>query len=141
MTTTIRVADLMTEGVITVRPFDTLEDVFELMSENKIRHIPVVNADGELEGLVTHRDLVGKALFAMNDVPLSVEKNLLRETRVSEAMTVEPDTIEADASLSDAARIILENKYGCLPVMENTKLVGIITEADFVKYTLQQLGD
>jgi len=131
----------MTEGVITVRPFDTLEDVFELMSENKIRHIPVVNADGELEGLVTHRDLVGKALFAMNDVPLSVEKNLLRETRVSEAMTVEPDTIEADASLSDAARIILENKYGCLPVMENTKLVGIITEADFVKYTLQQLGD
>lgn len=141
MSELMKVADLMTQDVITVRPFESLEDVFEIMNDHKIRHVPVVNADGELEGLVTHRDLVGKALYAMNDVPLSLEKNLLRETKVSEAMTVEPDTIESDAPLSEAARIILENKYGCLPVMENTKLVGIITESDFVKFTLQQLGE
>ena len=94
--------------------------------------------DGELVGLVTDRDLSRSALGAVEQLPLSVERDILRRRRIRNIMATEPDSIEPDATLREAAEILLENKVGCLPVVEGLHLVGIITEADFVRDFLER---
>lgn len=132
------VRDLMTERVYTLRENDRLLDLEELMSSRHVRHVPVVDRDGELVGLVTHRDLARGVLGRTQELPIGVEEDILRRRRVGEIMVTEPETIEPDTQLAEAAEIMLENKIGCLPVTEGTRLVGILTEADFVRDYLER---
>jgi CBS domain-containing membrane protein len=97
-----------------------------------------VDREGDLVGLVTHRDLSRSVLGRLEDVPMSVERDVLRTRRIREIMTTEPDTVEPDLALKEAAAILLENKIGCLPVVEGMHLVGILTEADFVRDYLER---
>jgi CBS domain-containing membrane protein len=127
------VRDLMTEKVFTLSPSDNLVALEDLMDARHVRHVPIVDREGDLVGLVTHRDLSRSFLGRLDDLPVSVERDLLRGRRVREIMTTEPETVEPDASLKEAASILFENKIGCLPVVEGLHLVGILTEADFVR--------
>jgi CBS domain-containing membrane protein len=133
-----QVRDLMTERVFTLRENDRLLDLEELMSSHHVRHVPIVDRDGELVGLVTHRDLARGVLGRLDDVPIGVEEDILRRRRIGEIMVTDPDTIEPDTPLREAAETMLENKIGCLPVTEGTRLVGILTEADFVRDYLER---
>ena len=130
----MQVRDLMTEPVFTLRPLDDLETLYDLMDSKHIRHVPVVDRERELVGLVTHRDLSRTALGPQGDVPLSVQQEMLRRRKVREIMATEVDTIEADEDLLVAAEMLIENKIGCVPVVEGTHLVGILTESDFVRH-------
>jgi CBS domain-containing membrane protein len=130
----LQVADLMTEKVVFARENDRLDTVYDVMAENHIRHIPVVNKDQEVIGLISQRDLVGAALFTDQSMPLSQVRDLLREIKVSEVMIRGAETTEPDESLREAGLKMLENKFGCLPVVEGQTLIGILTEADFVQY-------
>ncbi len=132
------VRDLMTENVFTLRPKDNLATLYDLMDSRHVRHVPVVDPEGDIVGLVTHRDLSRSALGALDDLPLSAERDELRRRRVRDIMATEPDTIEPDASLREAAQMLLENKIGCVPVVEGLHLVGILTEADFVRDFLER---
>ena len=127
------VRDLMTEKVFTLKSRDDLETLYDLMDSRRVRHVPILDNEGELVGLVTDRDLSRTALGAVEELPLSVERDILRRRRIRDIMVTEPDTIEPDAPLSEAAGMLLEHKVGCLPVVEGLHLVGIITEADFVR--------
>jgi acetoin utilization protein AcuB len=127
------VRDLMTERVFTLAPSDNLVALEDLMDSRHVRHVPIVDREGDLLGLVTHRDLSRTVLGRLDDVPMSVERDLLRTRLVREIMTTEPDTVEPDLALKEAAAILLENKIGWLPVVEGMHLVGILTEADFVR--------
>jgi CBS domain-containing membrane protein len=132
------VRDLMTEKVFTLKPKDDLAALYDLMDTRHVRHVPIVDSDGELVGLVTDRDLSRSALGAVEELPLSVERDILRRRRIRGIMATEPDSIEPDATLKEAAEILLENKVGCLPVVEGLHLVGILTEADFVRDFLER---
>jgi CBS domain-containing membrane protein len=132
------VRDLMTEKVHTLTPKDDLASLYDLMDSLRVRHVPIVDSEGEIVGLVTDRDLSRSALGAVADLPLSVERDILRRRRVRDIMATEPDVIEADARLKEAAGMLLENKVGCLPVVEGLRLVGILTEADFVRDFLER---
>ncbi len=132
------VRDLMTEKVFTLKGRDDLAALYDLMDSRHVRHVPVVDNDGELIGLVTDRDLSRSALGAVEELPLSVERDILRRRRVRDIMATEPDVIEPDATLREAAEMLLENKIGCLPVVEGLHLVGILTEADFVRDYLER---
>ena len=125
------VRDLMTETVFTVSPADDLATLYDLMDSRHVRHVPVVE-DEELVGLVTSTELSRSALGKVDELPLSEERAMLRRRHVRDIMLGEPDTIEPDSLLQDAAELLLESKIGCLPVVEGLRLVGIITEADFV---------
>lgn len=129
----MKVADLMTDDVVAVRPGDDLGTLYDLMWDYNIRHMPVVDQEGSLVGLVTHRDLLRHSLIDRGDVPESLEHTLLEEFRVREVMNTHVATTTPDVDIRDAAQVMLENKYGCLPVVENDRLVGILTEADFVQ--------
>ncbi len=128
------VRDLMTEHVFTLQPADDLEALYDLMDAHHVRHVPIVDRDGDLVGLVTQRDLARSALGTQDVLPLSAQQEILRRRHVREIMATEVETVEPDESLKAAALMLLENKIGCLPVVEGEHLVGILTESDFVRY-------
>ena len=127
------VRDLMTDNVFTLSPRDDLVQLYDLMDSHRVRHVPIVDKEGDVVGLVTLRDLFRGALGSLDELPLSVEREMLRRRRVRDIMQTEPDTIEAEMTLVEAAQMLLENKVGCLLVVEGMRLVGILTEADFVR--------
>ena len=130
----LRVRDLMTPNVVTVRPDDSIAMAYELMLDNRFRHLIVVDAEGDLVGLLTHRDLLRYSLIERSELPLSLQRSILRRIRVEEVMTSEVETAEPGQWLQEAALVMFENKYGCLPVVEGSRVVGILTEADFVRF-------
>lgn len=133
----MKVRDLMTPDVYTLRIHDTALAAHELMERHRIRHVPLVDADNELVGLVTQRDLLRGVLAQAIELPLSARNELLRRVRLEEVMIAEPESVEPDQELVEAGGMLLENKFGCLPVVEGTTLVGILTEADFVRYVTE----
>ncbi len=133
----LRVRDLMTPDVHVVHPDDPLAKLRDVMSEKHIRHVPVVDDDGGIVGLVSERDLLRRAAGLEGEVPLSVSRDVSATVKVSELMNWQVETIEADDDAATAAAIMLENKYGCLPVVEQGVLAGILTEADFVRHVAE----
>jgi len=134
------VRELMTERLYTLGPQDDLEELYELMDDHRIRHVPVVDRDGDLVGLVSQRDLARGALGPQDALPLNVQQELMRRRKVREIMSTEVETVDPDVELSVAAQMMLDNKIGCLPVVEGEHLVGILTEADFVRWYLERRG-
>lgn len=133
-----RVDEVMRQRVFAVRPDDDLATVLELMEQHHVRHIPVVEDEENLVGLVSHRDLLRHSMIEQADVPSFVEDAMLEKVRVGEVMTTDPESVTPDTPLAEAARLMYENKYGCLPVVEGMRLVGILTEADFVRLAAQE---
>jgi len=134
----LRVRDLISNRSLqTVYPEDNLALVNQIMFDNRIRHLPVIDReDGTLLGLISHRDLVRHALFA---TPAYSEDDFLSKTKVNFAMIRDVETIDIDTDIKDAATTMLENKFGCLPVMEGGQLTGILTESDFVEFVRSQV--
>lgn len=130
----LSVRDLMTERVIAVQPDTDLTAVRDLLWEHNIRHLPVVDGDGDLIGLVSQRDLLRHALIDQTHLPDYVEEAVLERLKASDVMTAHVERVSADTDLREAAQVMFENKYGCLPVTEGDRLVGILTEADFVRF-------
>ncbi len=133
-----RVRDLMTSKPYTLGPRDNLAALYDLMDTHRVRHVPIVDGDGDLVGLLTHTDLALSALGGLSDLPLSMERDLLQRRRVREIMVTEIETVEPDTPLANAANLLIENKIGCLPVVEGNHLVGILTESDFVRRFVQE---
>ena len=130
----LRVRDLMTSNVVTTRQDNSVATAYELMLENRFRHLVVLNEEGDLVGLLTHRDLLRHALIERAELPLGLQRSVLRRIRVEEVMTSEVETVEPGQWLHEAAQLMFENKYGCLPVVEDEQVVGILTESDFVRF-------
>jgi CBS domain-containing membrane protein len=130
----LRVRHLMSDRVYSVAPDDDLATVRDLMDDHQIRHVPVVDRDGDLVGLVSHRDLLRAALIERADLPQVIERGLLEATHVRDVMTTYLETVDPDLELTEAARLLAASKFGSLPVAENGHLVGILTEADFVRH-------
>ncbi len=126
----LSVGDFMTRELVTLKETDDLALAEQILRLGGIRHLPVVR-DHKLVGLLTHRDLL--RAFATRSA---------RNTPARDVMTREPVTVRPTTSLVHAARIMLANKYGCLPVCdEGAKLVGIITESDFVRFAADMVQD
>ncbi len=128
----ISVGEFMTKDLVTVREADDLALAEALLKLGGIRHLPVVR-DRKLVGILTHRDVLRSGLSG---------KTSARELPVSEVMTKDPTFVRPALGLSQAARLMLERKFGCLPVCEDDgTLVGVITEADFVRFAADVVRD
>ena len=138
---TTRVRDVMAKRPITIDPEAPLATAVAVMREREIRHLPVVDATNRLIGIITDRDLRSAALapalaeFLPVGLRRAVESaaGILAELRVKDAMTWSVVTTRPDATVSEAAAVMFERRIGCLPVRENGKLVGIVTERDVFK--------
>lgn len=127
------VADLMNRNPICVDVREDIEVAAGLLSDNNIRHLPVVDSDGNLQGILSDRDLLGVVMRTRPWILQDRTENIWTTHKVREFMTKTPETVTPDIDLLEAGEIMLENKISCLPVVEGNRVVGIITEADFVK--------
>jgi CBS domain-containing protein len=125
----LRVRDVMTAEVTTLKRNDKLTLADDIMHLGRIRHLPVLDDDGqELVGIVSQRDLFRGALAKALGYGQSAQRKLMDSLVVKEVMSTDGVTTSPDISLVEAARVLMERKIGCLPVVENGRLVGILTE-------------
>ena len=135
----MKVADLMSTDLVTLTEDETLAHAQRCMARGRIRHLPVVR-DGKLTGLVTHRDLLAASFSIFAEVERNEQRRIFDTVRVVEAMHRDVVTVSPTLGVAQAASILLENKYGCLPVVDGEGiLVGIVTEADFLRLTVRLL--
>lgn len=132
----LTVGDLMTTKVFTLLESDSLYTAKQIMEMARVRHVPIVDARDAFIGLITHRDMLSLAVSRLSDIDPSTQDELDAGIPLHEIMRTDVAVVSPDTLLRDAAHMLLEHKYGCLPVVENNKLVGIITEADFLRLTI-----
>jgi CBS domain-containing membrane protein len=128
----LRVRDVMTSDATTLQRNDKLTLADDIMRLGRIRHLPVVDENGQLAGILTQRDLFRGALAKALGYGERAQRQLMDTLVVKEVMTSEVITTTPDTPLAEAAHVLVERKIGCLPVVEGGRLVGIITESDFV---------
>ena len=129
----LRVRDVMTADPTTLKRNDKLTLADDIMRLGRVRHLPVLDDDDQiLVGIVTQRDLFRDALAQALGYGKHAQRKILDTLSVKDVMATEVVTVSPDASLVEAARLLTERKIGCLPVVDNGRLVGILTEGDFV---------
>jgi CBS domain-containing protein len=128
----ITVNDLMCRDLVTVGETDALRTIEDLLRRNRIRHLPVVRGH-KLVGLVTHRDFL-RALERERERPQGQGEPIW----VTDFMTTELKTVRPETPAREAVRTLLDNKIGCLPVVDEAgRLAGILTDSDLVRYAGQ----
>ncbi len=131
----MRVRELMSGDVATIGAGESCQEAVRRMVERKIRHLPVVDGAGTLVGVVTDRDL-RHHLFeprVLKGIGAVSVDSLLRAVPVTEVMSSPVVTVAPDDELETAARAMLEDKVGSLPVVAGGRVVGIITETDLLR--------
>jgi len=129
---TARVRDHMTTKVLTLDAGKRLIVVQEMMGWAHIRHIPVIEKGRRVVGIVSHRDLLHAAMSSTAVAATVERRQYLGMIPLANVMRTDVQTIGPDASIQEAALRMREGKIGCLPVVENDKLIGIISEYDLL---------
>jgi acetoin utilization protein AcuB len=128
----MNVADVMTTNPITINQSDTLRDALETMDRVGCRHLPVLGSDRHLVGILSDRD----CRTALNSPYILREQwqddELANRLSVRAMMTPAPIIVEPDTPADEAARLMLENRVSCLPVMRAETLIGIVTTSDIL---------
>jgi len=135
----MRVRDVMSRGVETITPAEPAHAAIRRMVARKVRHLPVVDGDHALVGIVTDRDLrhylFSPEVFAKIGRVSSDE--LLKAATVKQVMSSPPVSVRADDDLETAARLMVVRKIGSLPVVDGGRVVGILTETDLLRQIVQ----
>jgi CBS domain-containing membrane protein len=132
----LKVKDIMTTEVFVLHATQTLELVRSLMRIKHVRHVPIVDADNTFVGLMTHRDLLAQTISHLAEVDEDEQEYLDRHIHIVKTMKTDVVTADPEMDLCSAISLLLDHRYGCLPVVSDGKLVGIVTEADFLNLTL-----
>lgn len=127
---------IMTKSVYTLTPEHTLQDANQLMREKKIRHLPIVNAENQLVGLVAQRDIKNTVTHLLNQ---DEEKKIL-QAPIAEIMTKKPLVGHPLDFVEEVALLFYEHKIGCLPIISHKKIVGILTDSDLLYNYIELTG-
>jgi acetoin utilization protein AcuB len=134
----MRVRELMSKGIVTIDASASCQKAVERMYQHKVRHLPVTGSEGRLVGVVTDRDLrhhlFSRGLFEHDDGAVDA---LLQSVPVSDIMSSPVISVSPDESVEVAARLMLADKVGSLPVEEEGRPIGIITETDLLRQICQ----
>ena len=135
----MKVVDVMTRNPLTLTPTEAIGQADELMNTNKIRQLPVVEGK-ELAGIVTDRDIRSFLSGSLLENPAARERALGSE--VQEVMTTEPITVSPDDDLQEAVELMIDEKIGGIPVVDEAEgLVGIVTYVDILRCFLNRLQE
>ncbi len=149
----LKAKDIMTREVITVSPDTEIAQTAKLLLTNRINGVPVINDAGELVGILCQSDLIIQqknipipSLFTLLDgfIPLTSSKKLDKEvekiaaTKVADAMTPAPVTVNPDTGIEEVAALMVEKNYHTLPVVDADKLVGIVGKVDVLRTLINE---
>lgn len=131
----MRVSELMSRDVKTIGASESCQDAVTVMSRGGLRHLPVVDRDARLAGIVTDRDLRHRLFtpWVFRAIGTVSVESLLKDTAVREVMSSPVVTARPDDELATAAGLMVERKVGSLPVVDDGRVVGIITETDLLR--------
>ena len=127
------IRELMSGGLITVRRETPVLEARDLMVKERIRHLLVPDGGGALIGIITDRDIRLNLPSRATSLSVWEINHLLTELTVEQVMIQSVITVGPDRPARDAARLMLDHKIGALPVLDEGRLVGIITETDIVR--------
>jgi CBS domain-containing protein len=132
------VREIMMGAPVTLKPDDTLDLANDVISLGRIRHIPVV-ANGALVGLLSERDLMGAAANQIFGLKQKSKSALLKSVLIKDVMKKRVATVDPDTPIKDAAHLMAEKKIGCVPVVSDGSLIGLVTTTDILRY-IENLG-
>jgi len=135
----MKVRDIMVKEVATLDVNDELSLANDIMRLGRIRHLPVVEGQ-RLVGIVSERDLFRSSLAQALGYESKATRDLMKTLRIKDVMVPAVTTVSPDTALCDAVRLMVDRKIGCLPVVENDGLVGLITETDILVDYLKICG-
>lgn len=135
----MQVRELMSRQVVTIGTGDSCLEAVTRMQRSRVRHLPVVSREGPLVGIVTDRDLrhhlfTPRLFEVLGSTPVEV---LLSGTHVAEIMSTDVITVAPEETVAEAAWTMRKHRVGALPVLEHGRVVGIITEADVLRYIVR----
>ncbi len=136
------VCDIMSRKVVALQANDSLENIEEGMARYRIRHMPVVDEDNKLIGLLTHRDLMHGLSSSLSEQREKRDELIRSHAKVSALMNTDVLAVRPEALVSDVGRMLWDKKIGCVPVTdEDDFLLGMVTEADFVRLCVALLDE
>lgn len=127
------VSEVMRTEFASLRAGDRLDLAEQVMKLGRVRHLPVLDPDGRLVGIVSNRDLLEASLTSVLAFDPEQRRGFLHSVDVSEVMTRDVEVIGADAPLASAASRMITHKIGCLPVVrDDGVMIGLLTETDLL---------
>jgi CBS domain-containing protein len=133
------VKEVMVKEVATLDVNDELSLANDIMRLGRIRHLPVVDGT-RLAGIISERDLFRSSLAQALGYGGPASRDLMKTLRIKDIMVKEVTTISPETKLCEAVKLMMDKKIGCLPVVENERLVGLITETDIMLQYLKDCG-
>jgi len=130
----------MSESVVTIRSSDSLDEAEEVMRVGKIHHLPVIE-DDRLVGMVAHSDILKAQVSVFAELSMSEDREIKRQIAADEVMVREVTTIAPETSALEAAQILATHEYSSLPVVDDGRVVGIVTERDFLTLVIRALKE
>jgi len=132
------VRDLMEKEVVSLEVSDSLDLADDIMRLGRIRHMPVVSGE-RVVGIVSQRDLFRAGVSSVLQLKRESEREWLAKIPVQGVMTTNVFTIRPDSSVREAVQIMIDKRVGCLPVVQDSKLVGLLSESDCLRYLARLL--
>jgi len=126
------VSKIMATDVVALDRNASLGSAKDIMDRRRLRHFPVVE-NGNVVGVVSQRDVFRASLASMLGYNERTEKAFLDNLSIKGIMSDPPITVTVDTGISEAARLMVEKKVGCLPVVDGKRLIGLVTDTDFLK--------
>jgi len=140
VTETMRVKNKMTPNPIVAMPKTNYNEALRLMQQNHIKHLPIVDNHDHLVGIVTQEDMLRAEPSPVTTLSVFEIASLLEKVTMEKIMAKPVLAVDETCSITNAARFMLENEIGCLPVVRDQKLVGIITDTDIFKTFVEITG-
>ncbi len=134
------VRDRMTPNPVTITIDTTLKDALDLVRSKSFRHLPVLDSEGKLVGIVTEKSLVYASPTPATSLSVFEVDYILSRTKIEQIIQGEVITVGPDMPIEEAARVMIDHRIGCLPVVEGDQLVGIISDTDIFRVFVEGLG-
>lgn len=133
----VPVTEIMTKDLVKLDPTQSLYDAEKLFNKHSIRHIPVVEGD-RVVGVISRSDLLRISFADLNENEETVDSVVYDMYTLPQVMTRVPVTVESDTTIKEVAEILSKQSFHSIPVVEQGKLVGIVTTTDLINYLLEQ---
>ncbi len=136
----IRIKGLLNKKVITADQNENLKSIISLMNENGVNHIPIVNEEGLLVGILSKHDIYRNLLkLSMKTTGETYSEISLNTVLAKEIMTMEPVRLSPQSSVNLAAEILMQGRFHAVPVVENERIVGIVTSKDILQLLTKKI--
>jgi len=134
------VKDRMTSNPVTIRTDTNLKEALDLVRSSPFRHLPVLDENGDLVGIVTEKSLVYASPTPSTTLSVFEVDYILSRTKVGQVIQGDVITVGPDLPIEEAARVMIDHRIGCLPVLKDRKLIGIISDTDIFRVFVEGLG-